>query len=63
MKNIICPTLIIGAEADRIVGPAASHTMHGKIRGSELFMYEKLRHAAYEEAADFNRRVLEFLQR
>lgn len=63
LEKITCPTLIIGAEADQIVGCAASHEMHEQITGSELFVYEKLGHAAYEEAADFNARVLAFLVR
>ena len=63
LKKIICPTLIIGGEADQIVGPAASYEMHEQIAGSELYMYEKYGHAAYEEAIDFNRRVFEFLNR
>ena len=37
--------------------------MHKQIRGSELYTYEKLGHAAYEEAADFNKRVFDFLVR
>ena len=31
--------------------------------GCELYLYENLGHAAYEEAKDFNARVLEFLKR
>lgn len=63
LNRINCPTLIIGGEKDRIVGPAASRLMHAKISGSELYMYEKYGHAAYEEAADFNRRVFDFISR
>ena len=29
--------------------------------GCEIYMYEKLGHAAYEEAKDFNNRVYAFL--
>lgn len=60
LKKITCPTLIIGGEADKIVGSAASYEMHEKITGSELYMYEKLGHAAYEEANDFYKRVFDF---
>ena len=49
-------------EEDRIVGAAASRTLHEGIPGSELFVYPGLGHAAYEEAKDFNRRVLAFLE-
>lgn len=61
LKKIICPTFIIGGEADQVVGPMASYEMHKQIKGSELYMYKKFGHAAYEEANDFNKRVFEFL--
>ena len=63
LKKITCPTFIIGGQADQIVGPIASCEMHEQIEGSELYMYEKFGHAAYEEAADFNKRVYDFLVR
>ena len=47
---------------DRIVGIDASYEMHGRIGGSELFIYPGLGHAAYEEAPDFNDRVFLFLE-
>lgn len=61
LKGIHCPTLIIGGEEDQIVGSHASYEMHEQIAGSQLYMYEKFGHAAYEEASDFNRRVMAFL--
>jgi len=63
LKRITCQTLIIGGETDQIVGPIASYEMHEQIKGSELYMYEKFGHAAYEEATDFNKRVYDFLVR
>ena len=62
LGRIACPTLILAGEEDRIVGAAASRTLHEGIPGSELFVYPGLGHAAYEEAKDFNRRVLAFLE-
>ncbi|MCQ2417933.1 MAG: alpha/beta hydrolase [Oscillospiraceae bacterium] len=61
LEKITCPTLIIGGETDQIVGPLASYQMHEKIKGSEIYMYKEFGHAAYEEAADFYRRVFDFL--
>ena len=61
LEKITCPTLIIGGAEDKIVGSEASYIMHEKIRGSSLYMYEGLGHAAYEEAKDFYKRVYEFL--
>ena len=60
LERIKCPTLIIGGEKDKIVGIDASYKLHEKIKGSELYVYEGLGHAAYEEAKDFNKRVFSF---
>ena len=61
LKQIRCPTLILGGGEDRTVGPEGSIELHAAIQGSVLYMYPGLGHAAYEEAQDFNRRVFEFL--
>ena len=61
LGRIACPTLIIGGEEDRIVGVGASRELHERIRDSRLFVCPGLGHAAYEEAGDFNARVLRFL--
>ena len=62
LGRIACPTLIIGAAEDKVVGLQASLEMKERIAGSELFVYEGLGHAAYEEAEDFNERVFRFLE-
>ena len=41
---------------------SCGHTLP-QIAGSELFVYGKLGHAAYEEAKDFNKRVFDFLEK
>ncbi len=58
--QIRCPTLIIGGEEDKTVGPEGSEELHAAIAGSKLRMYPGLGHAAFEEAADFNRQVFGF---
>ena len=63
LKKIACPVLIIGGADDKIVGIEASHELQRQIPGSELYGYEGLGHAAYEEAKDFNKRVLDFLEK
>lgn len=63
LHRITCPTLIIGGGCDRIVGPSSAAEMAQRIAGSELYVCEGLGHAAYEEAKDFNARVLAFLGR
>lgn len=61
MRKIGCSTLVIGGDKDEIVGAKATEEIAGEIGGSELFVYKGLGHAAYEEAKDFNARVLKFL--
>lgn len=63
LESICCPVLVIGGGRDRIVGPDAARALADRIAGSELFVYEELGHAAYEEAKDFHQRVLQFLER
>ena len=63
LAKIACPTLILGGEDDRIVGAGGSRELHERIAGSELHMYPGLGHAAYEEAADFNERILRFMEK
>lgn len=62
LKTISCPTLIIGGDEDKIVGIQASYEMHEHIEGSKLYVYSGLGHSAFEEAKDFNKRVLDFLE-
>ena len=61
LPQIACPTLILGGEEDRIVGPAASRALADLIPHSTLHLYPGLGHAAYEEAKDFYERVFGFL--
>ncbi len=61
LHKITCPTLIIGGDDDRIAGTDAAAEIAREIKDSVLFIYEGLGHAVYEEASDFNERVLHFL--
>ncbi len=61
LKNISCPTLILGGKKDKIVTGEASIEISNQISNSQLYMYEKYGHAAYEEAHDFLDKVLDFL--
>lgn len=63
LDKITCPALVMGGDCDNIVGTASAPEIADKIRGSKLFIYHGLGHAAYEEANDFNKRVLDFLMR
>ena len=61
LPKISCPTYIIGGAEDKTVGIAASYEMEGKIKHSELYIYQGLGHGAYDEAKDFYSRVYNFL--
>ena len=63
LKDIKAPVLIIGGKEDRTVGGKESLFLAENIPGAEIFMYDGLRHAVYDEAKDFNDRVLEFLNK
>ena len=60
LPRIFCPTLIIGGTEDGIVTAEGSRELAGQIVGAELFLYEGLSHALYEEAKDFLDRVRDF---
>jgi pimeloyl-ACP methyl ester carboxylesterase len=63
LDKISCPAFIIGADSDKVLGGEASKELAGRIPESELYMYEGYSHGVYEQAKDFNGRVLEFLKR
>jgi pimeloyl-ACP methyl ester carboxylesterase len=58
---IKCPTLVIGGDSDEVTGAGASEEMADRIVGSELVVYRGLGHGAFEEAKDFNHKVIKFL--
>ncbi len=60
LERIQCPTLVIGGAGDKIVGVEASREMAEKICDCKAHIYGSYGHAAYEEAADFNQRVMDF---
>lgn len=61
LYRIQCPTLVIGGDCDQVVGKNASEEMAEMIQESKLVIYEGLGHGAYQEAKDFNEKVMEFL--
>lgn len=61
LEKIQCPVLVMGGGKDLVVTGEASIELAEKL-GCQIHMYEDLGHAAYEEAADFNRRVFDFLR-
>ena len=50
-------------DTDNIVGVNSSKEIADRISNSELYLYEDYGHAVYEEAKDFNEKVLNYLKR
>lgn len=65
LEKISCPVFVIGGKQDKVVTGKASEEIAEKLGRDkcEIFMYDELGHAAYEEAKDFNQRVLDFIMR
>ena len=61
LDKIKRPVFVIGGAKDQIVTSQASEEIAKKL-GCELYLYEELGHAAYEEAKDFNKKVYKFLK-
>lgn len=59
LSKITCPVFVIGGRRDKVATGAASEEIAAKLRCG-IYLYERLGHAAYEEAGDFNRRVYQF---
>ena len=62
LGKIRAKTLVIGGEKDIALGGEASRVLAEHIPGAELKMYAEWGHGLYEEAGDFNERVLRFLE-
>ena len=52
--------MVIGAAEDKVLGEEASKEIAAGIPGAELHMYEGYSHGVYEQAKDFNARVLNY---
>ena len=61
LDRIQCPVFVIGGKLDKVLSGEASEEIAEKL-GCKIYMYEDLGHSAYEEAPDFNQRVMEFLK-
>ena len=62
LEKINCPTLIIGAEKDDVLGIDGSLELHQHIKDSQLTILPECGHALYEQNKDFQKRVLVFLE-
>ena len=63
LKNIKCPSLVIGAENDRIFDTNCFKETAQEL-GSELYIYPApYGHAVYDEAPDYKEKMLKFLNK
>ncbi len=62
LERIQCPVFVVGGRQDKVVTGAATEEIARKLN-CESYLYDDLGHAAYEEAADFNQRVCDFLMK
>ncbi len=61
LEKIQCPVFVIGGKKDKVVTGEASEEIARKLN-CDIYMYENLGHAAYEEAKDFHKKVYDFLK-
>lgn len=61
LHRIQCSVLVIGGDSDKIVGPNSSKETADRLKGADLILYKGLGHGTFEEAKDFNDKVLDWL--
>ena len=59
LDRIKCPVFVIGGRTDKVTTVAAAEEIAEKLK-CPIFIYEKFGHAAYDEAKDFNQKILDF---
>ncbi|RYF19008.1 MAG: alpha/beta hydrolase [Comamonadaceae bacterium] len=64
LRSLACPALFLVGSEDPIVPVAVMREVSGLARDSEVLVIEEAGHSAYfEQPAEFNRHVLDFIQR
>ena len=62
LRNILAKTLVIGGERDETVGAEGSRQLVDAIPNSYLCIYHNHGHGLYQDARDFNERIVKFLK-
>lgn len=62
LDKITCPTLVLGAKKDLVLGVNGSRELSNGIPNASYYEFDKLGHAAYIVSRRFNKVLLEFLQ-
>lgn len=63
LDKITCPTLVLGAENDLVLGVDGARELANGIPNASYYEFDKLGHAAYIESRRFNKVLLEFLRK
>lgn len=60
-EKITCPTLVIGADRDKVFG-VEDFELLKKLTGGKMYIYKDFCHAVYDEAPDYKDRIAEFFK-
>ena len=61
-KSITCPTLVLGAKKDLVLGVDGARELANSIPKASYYEFSKQGHAAFIESKQFNKIILEFLR-
>lgn len=61
LNKITCPTLVIGAKKDLVLGVDGARELANSIPRASYYEFDRLGHAAYVESRRFDKVILEFL--
>ena len=62
LDKITCPTLVLGAKTDLVLGVDGARELANSIPNASYHEFDKLGHATFIESKQFNKMILEFLR-
>ena len=62
LDKIICPTLVLGAKKDLVLGVDGTRELANSIPNASYYEFSKQGHAVFIESKQFNKIILEFLR-
>ena len=62
LDKITCPTLVLGAKNDLVLGVDGARELANSIPNASYHEFDKLGHATFIESKQFNKMILEFLR-
>lgn len=63
LQKIKAPTLVIGANYDKVLGIKASKELAEKIPNSELYIYNEYSHGVFEQEKDFKAKIYKYFNK